>query len=326
MASRRIIGRVLAAGTVFSTCTYLGGGSDNFSTLCRGASTYSGGLFAWGNAQYGQLGLGLNNDQMLPNQVQLDENITLKQISAGGENVVAVDTKGQVYTWGRGLNKVLGLGDDSSSSSPQLVFGLADQRINQVSASSTHVLALDAQGVVYSWGNRALGYTGDGLFPEPITTLPSNITSIAAGKNHSLAMDQDGKVYSWGAGYEGALGLNSNKSLTKPTLIHALQDTPISQIVAGSGFSLFLSKSGQVYSCGANDYGQTAQGNGAQRYLRVLHFFFSFLFPANNQNLKLTKKSKKNLFKTCTCTITSLFISLIFSCFIDIFTYVCVFI
>jgi hypothetical protein len=136
-----------------------------------------------------------------------------------------------------------------------------------VAASSTHVLAVNDKGQVFSWGNKALGRSGSDLLPALVEGLPEGVVRVAAGKNHSLALTAQGQVFSWGEGKEGALGLGSNMREDRPRLVTAVVEA-VSDIAAGAGFSLLLGRSGCVYSCGSSDYGQTAQGTGAVRYLR----------------------------------------------------------
>lgn len=94
-----------------------------------------------------------------------------------------------------------------------------------------------------------------------------NIVQIACGDAHSLALSQHGVVYGWGYTNSGQLGLGitgdtytpSSKysiQVKEPTVIEKLAHAKITEIFAGSTFSLFLNDRKELYGCGLNDYNQ----------------------------------------------------------------------
>lgn len=67
------------------------------------------------------------------------------------------------------------------------------------------------------------------------------------GGAFTLCLSSDGrKVWSFGSGTVGALGHGDTVSHLRPKLIEALQGVYIKKIVAGSNFSLALTRSGSV--------------------------------------------------------------------------------
>ena len=76
--------------------------------------------------------------------------------------------------------------------------------------------------------------------------------------NHSLIVDTNGKVYGFGYNDYGQLGLgHSLYSVDEPTLINDISDINIIQVSVGSGHSLILDSSRNVYSFGNNVNGRT---------------------------------------------------------------------
>ena len=77
-----------------------------------------------------------------------------------------------------------------------------------VSAGSAHVVALKANGTVWTWGYNGNGELGQGnttTVYSPVqvksadgSSYLTDIIEIAAGSNHNLALDKDGTV--WGMG------------------------------------------------------------------------------------------------------------------------------
>jgi alpha-tubulin suppressor-like RCC1 family protein len=80
-----------------------------------------------------------------------------------------------------------------------------------VVAGSSHSLALDNKGKLYTWGNNEDGQLG--LGDEEHRNIPTLVSkeitfkTIAAGSSHSLALDTKGKLYAWGYNGYGQLGL-----------------------------------------------------------------------------------------------------------------------
>lgn len=61
----------------------------------------------------------------------------------------------------------------------------------------------------------------------------------------------DNKVFTWGVALNGALGLGKLAiQVASPCLVESLRNHGISKIAAGNGFSVFVTKTGLVFTCG----------------------------------------------------------------------------
>ncbi len=199
-----------------------------------------------------------------------------------------------MYSWGQGEGGLLGHGDCVSLSSPKVIQALKNLDIVSVVCGGLHTLALSKQGGIYSWGKlkeklfnflgRGEGgqlgvpfeqLTHDASTNELYLTVPKKIKSvehlvmiqIACGDAHSLSLTQNGQVFGWGYTNSGQLGLgitgdnydpSSPYSLQvkEPVVIERLANARITEIFAGSTFSLFLNDKKELYGCGLNDYNQ----------------------------------------------------------------------
>jgi alpha-tubulin suppressor-like RCC1 family protein len=93
---------------------------------------------------------------------------------------------------------------------PRIIDNVAEVHFVDISAGTSHCLALDDKGHVYSWGTHE--YNVLGRSPNTPSLLPTkldltNITSIACGSFHSLVVDRFGQVYSWGLNHMLQCGL-----------------------------------------------------------------------------------------------------------------------
>ncbi|CAK1546181.1 unnamed protein product [Leptosia nina] len=140
--------------------------------------------------------------------------------------------------------------------------------INSVAAGEFHTLYLTNVGHLYSCGNNDVGQLGrhtqedDGKYPALVGTFKGcNLSAIACGLQHSMALDEWGQPFSWGSDSMGQLGSNLGAhAQDKPKLIKFLATKNVIQISCGSYHTIALTNNGELYSWGANSYGQCGLG------------------------------------------------------------------
>jgi len=179
-------------------------GADGFSLAVRA----DGVVFAWGNNNDGELGLG-NTSTGPKTPTQIPSFSGVLAVSAGNQFALALKKDGTVWAWGFNNHGQLGKGDNSPSSSPLQVPGLSN--IVKVAAGHSHALALRADGIVFAWGWNGDGEIGnnsqsDSLAPVQVQGLPSTAIDIMASPRESWAALADGSVWGWGANYFGQTG------------------------------------------------------------------------------------------------------------------------
>ncbi|ORC84506.1 uncharacterized protein TM35_000441620, partial [Trypanosoma theileri] len=86
----------------------------------------------------------------------------------------------------------------------------------------------------------------------------SVIRNIVCGFNHTLVQLSCGSLFSFGSNTWGELGIGSTVSPMEPARISYFEEKGIEiiKVVAGNSFSLFLTREGRVYGCGATNFGQ----------------------------------------------------------------------
>jgi alpha-tubulin suppressor-like RCC1 family protein len=143
---------------------------------------------------------------------------------------------------------------------------------------STSIGAFLTQGGdVYTYGDNAVGGTGQGL-TSGVTETPVKLAAFApsgekvvqiavggAGLTGSgLALTDGGHVYSWGYDGQGALGDDAtlaNKSAPVAVSPTWGSDRPVS-IASVAGGGRVVTESGHLYAWGYNEWGQTGVDNG----------------------------------------------------------------
>lgn len=106
------------------------------------ALTSSGRVFTMGSSLNGQLGNPRAEDASITAVEGFFSGEVVKEISSGSSHVTALTTKGKVYTWGKGSNGRLGLGDTSDRNYPTLVGALKDMNVQSVACGSSFTAAI----------------------------------------------------------------------------------------------------------------------------------------------------------------------------------------
>ena len=153
-------------------------------------------VYAWGRGEFGQLGLGHDNNETEPKLIEALAQAGRVTVLAAGENhSLAACDNGEVYSWGYGQQGQLGHGSSSNEKLPKLVtfFTQRNVAVTQVAAGWRHSLALTTELHVYSWGHGdkgqlGLGDTKSSLLPRVVEALlGKEVRQVAAGGSHSLA-------------------------------------------------------------------------------------------------------------------------------------------
>lgn len=145
-------------------------------------------------------------------------------------------SEGYVATWGTGKNGELGLGRYCRYSPyPEVIPSLKHTSIVKISAGSKHVLAIDRDAHLFTWGNGAAGQLGHSEFENRYTPqlvafyLPYFVEDCSGGDHHSATLitirkngDRDNQsrlISTFGRGAHGRLGNGHNRSLHTPILV-----------------------------------------------------------------------------------------------------------
>ena len=265
--------------------------STNRYTVC--AIDDNGKVYTWGDNERGQLGNGTKNDSSVPICISDTENSVLKgknikNISANGYTVCAIDDNGKVYTWGRNNYGQLGNGTTTNSSMPICISDtensvLKGKNIKNISANGYTVCAIDDNGKVYTWGKNNYGQLGNGTttnssMPICISDVQNNalnnatITKIITRSVDIYAIDDNGKLYAWGGNNYGQLGNGTTTSSNVPICMNDVTGSKLKdREIAGVYFLenqyenptiALLDSNKRLYLFGTNNQGQLLVDNG----------------------------------------------------------------
>lgn len=153
------------------------------------------GMYVWtfGEGDFGKLGLRHTSTKSTPQLVETLCNIGIKKVACGTNLTVFLTTNGKVYICGIDRIPWQVHPREHSDYTPQLLSGLADYVIDDLTIGTEHVLFLAQCGKVFGWGMNTddqLGISHVTLLREPelISQLSDKgIKQISTGRTHSAA-------------------------------------------------------------------------------------------------------------------------------------------
>ncbi|EHK97517.1 putative protein pim1 [Glarea lozoyensis 74030] len=210
----------------------------------------------------------------------------IKSLAAGGDHILALDHKGNIWAWGAGEQGQLGHRVAERRRLEYLVpnlVGLPKNKMTYVASGSYNGFAIDNKGKVWTWGLNNYGQAGvtSGAGTDnALVQRPSKIKSlegyaikgIEGGSHHSIAFTEDGTTLVWGRCDDGQSGIDLDKIpeddiifdarekpriLVKPTAVPGIKSVAVA---AGIDNCIAVTMEGQAYSWGFSESYRTGQG------------------------------------------------------------------
>lgn len=211
--------------------------------------------------------------------------------SPANDFTVVLKENGRVYTVGQ--EKVINLGQLGPQLTDEAgIKNYVLDNVIAIAAGQRHALALRKDGTVWMWGQDDVPAIEWRSYPEgarqPIPRkidLPEPVVKIATGQNTSFALTKSGKIWGWGRPTCGALGIlraeilgywnralpqsslligpgfvynkdapQFSQPVIKPRLI--FETSNFTDIAASGIHAVALSKDGQVWGWGQNEFNQ----------------------------------------------------------------------
>jgi alpha-tubulin suppressor-like RCC1 family protein len=180
-----------------------------------------GSLWAWGQDDAGQLGLGADtSNRSTPTRVGLDNDWVA--VSGGFNHSLGVKTDGSLWGWGNNQNGQLGVGDPLTArlvpTQATTITGL-----KTVAACARFSLGVRSDGSLWAWGANVYGQLG--LGDTTMRTIPTrvgtatNCQEVAGGTFYSLGLWRNGSVWAWGWNNHGQLGQGDTTNRSTPVRV-----------------------------------------------------------------------------------------------------------
>jgi len=199
---------------------------------------------------------------------RITESLTVEAVAAGVFHSVVLMKNGQILACGSNASGQLALGDTKDRKAWTPIGGLNDA-ISQIAAGEYHTMVLTKRGQLFACGSNGYGQLGLGDRRRrdtltPIEGLQEPVRWVMGGLYHTGVCTQEGRLLVCGNNQYGQLGLGEPQDRHTLTPITGLLEL-VAQGAGGYGHSVILTKSGYVYSCGLNRYGQLGVGDTEDR-------------------------------------------------------------
>lgn len=220
-----------------------------------------GTLWAWGNNQNGQSGIGYD-PATTTNPTQLGIETDWSTIAAGYYHTLAIKTNSVLWAWGANESGQLGIGTTAEDRyEPTQVS--TDLYWSMVAGGGNHSLGLKTNRTIYSWGYNSYGQLGLGYSGDPndinnplnYVTTPTQIDSasdwisVSTGSAFSFAIKTNNTLWAWGANVARELGLGDQINRLTPTAVGT--DSDWLMVRGGYATTFGLRTSGTLWGCGS---------------------------------------------------------------------------
>jgi RCC1 and BTB domain-containing protein len=164
-----------------------------------------GDIYAFGNNDFGQLGIASNTNQLTPLRMNGFVLEKVVAISCSSIHSLALTESGHVFSWGYNENGNLGIGNFDNKNSPQRVVLNDAIIIRKIVCGLGHNLMLSTDGDIYSFGLNNFGQlanqsTFNENIPHRIDFSKHKFIDIASEfmSNMSVAKSEKGNCFLWG--------------------------------------------------------------------------------------------------------------------------------
>lgn len=263
-----------------------------------------GNLWIWGSNEYGQLGLGHNNDVFVPTMVTLKKNnITVKvsSISLGENHTALVDKLGGLWTFGSNSHYQLGISqiDGVSVSSVNTPYAyMNDEYYANVYAFENSTLVVNTDNVSYVFGQNDKYQLGFNSETEKVeyTKNPNDIAfAKVVGTNDSVfAIDATRRLWVWGVS-DTKLGIKGTEDLENPKYNEqklVLKNISLLELQPNDIYSRAVYVASSTDENVASVYLKGAQGVAANE---------EFIFISDTQNSRILKLDKETFVVVDVC-------------------------
>lgn len=197
--------------------------------------------------------------------MNLDHSIgRVKQLIAGEDHSILLDSHGNVYSWGNNAKGQLGFGHYENEWKPSRITELPEGEIRQITACGNQNLATTTSGGIYIWPCMKDGKKISIPQSIPFNTKKIKIEKVSCGYNFGVLLTNQGLLYTFGkSNNEGQLGHGDQIARGIPELVTCLKDAgeKIDTVVCGFRHVIAKSTLGKVFTWGWGSKGQLGHGD-----------------------------------------------------------------
>jgi alpha-tubulin suppressor-like RCC1 family protein len=218
-----------------------------------------GTLWVFGNNQHYQVGDGTTTHRSSP--VQIGSATNWASVGGAAYSSCAINTSGQLYTWGRNTSVgTCGQGHDSSNIQTPTQVGSLTNWKHAASLKGNSIICSKTDGTMWAWGTNGsgrlgLGDTSQRNSPVQVGSLTNwglEKDQLSGGQDFTLAIKQDGTMWAWGNNSKGQLGQGNTTNQSSPVQVGSASNW--AKVGGGHNSAYAINTSGELYVWGYNSY------------------------------------------------------------------------
>ena len=185
-----------------------------------------------------------------------------EEASKGRDFSTALDSEGNIWTWGGNNYGQLGNGTTNANGNPKKLD--TEKKFTHISSQEYNSIALDEDGNIWVWGKNDKTSFGDNVTNQ--SNKPVQITNniefsqISAGNAHYAAIDTEGNLWTWGYNHFGQLGTGDNRNKEYPNKISL--EKKFVKVQASDNFTIAIDEDGKLWAWGYNGEYQLGINSG----------------------------------------------------------------
>lgn len=218
-----------------------------------------------GNPENGKTIVGSNPPQAILTDVRFSS------LAEGSTNVLAIDTEGNLWGWGKYDTAEEG-GVQTVSAFTRTFEG---RKFVQAATGygSVHCYAIDTEGNLWGWGKNKNGcYLGDGTEEyrdTPVQIMPgTKFSYVSSGYLSGYAIDVDGNLWGWGQAdllSDSSLSLGDGSTFESLVPVQIMPGSKFVQVSTYLGVHYAIDTEGRLWGWGSNRYGYLGDGTKKNR-------------------------------------------------------------
>ena len=209
-----------------------------------------GTVWATGDNQYGQLGLGHTTSKQYFTKVDITN---VKEVVCRQNTTYVLKNDNTLWACGRNNQYQMGLNNNTQQNT---FVQIPIDNIKEVHYGQNHLAVTKTDGTIWVTGDNGYGQLCNGgttdnkVFTELVI---DNLSEIVWGANHVIIKKVDGTVWGCGQNTSGQLGIGTTTNATSFTKIDI---DNVKDIYCGLNHTIITKNDGTVWGTGANNYGQ----------------------------------------------------------------------
>lgn len=223
-------------------------------------------LMTFGSGTHGSLGHGNFQDVAQAKIVEALLGYEVQQVTCGASHIIVVTADHELFSWGRGDNGRLGLGNEETYNIPQPVTLGLDFSPCAAYCGIDSSVVLTVEEVMFACGSNRCNKLaldqengGRGARVEEclsFVSIPNSsfgnkpIRSVALGSSHTAAVTFDGKLYTYGSNSFGQLGYQREAISREPQVVESLEEETVHLLACGDTFTVVVTSDQQVFTWG----------------------------------------------------------------------------